>query len=248
MARPSGGARTRLSHGRENPVAIVRVPRERMVGSGIAIVVVPRSGTSGRGRCSTWCRRCGRRWGRAVRPARMSCPGGCTSGWISEIVGGLLGGGAIGHIGADARVDGGGQPSQGVCVSQPRWTIPHPVPGSACVKFARWDRSCTRMTSGGGCPRAWQEFFPRGRTGRGAAGVLPAAAGADARSSCASWPGPPARRRCEGWLCGRRWRTAEREPEALRREYLRWRRHPRAMYALRPALAFAVLGQARASG
>ena len=29
-------ARTRLSTGRENPVAIVRVPRERMVGSGIA--------------------------------------------------------------------------------------------------------------------------------------------------------------------------------------------------------------------
>ena len=42
--------------------------------------------------------------------------------------------------------------------------------------------------------------------------------------------------------------TKGREPETLRRAYLRCRRDPNAMYALRPSLAFAMLGQARASG
>ena len=48
-------ARTRLPGGGENPVAIVRVPRERMVGSGIALVAGPRGGPSGGGAARIWC-------------------------------------------------------------------------------------------------------------------------------------------------------------------------------------------------
>ena len=78
-------ARTRLPGGGENPVAIIRIPRERMIGSGIASSLIHEVGHQG-------AQLLGLRQFLATGAARQAKPGGdplvwqLWERWISEIV------------------------------------------------------------------------------------------------------------------------------------------------------------------
>ena len=167
LARGPGAAirraRTRLPGGGENPVALIRVPRERMVGHGIASSLVHEVGhqaaallVAGRvaapgaaGRASARCRRAGRR-------------GVCWHRWISEIVADVWSVAKLG-IGATLGLDRGGQPAAVVRVpARRRGPAPDPVdPGSAQLRLRR-TRSI-RIHSGQGWPTLWTELYPPAR-------------------------------------------------------------------------------------
>ena len=123
-------ARTRMPGGGENPVAIIRVPRERMIGTGIASSLVHEVGTPGGG---------------AARSGRFAAAGAAAdaarrrAGAVRlEALGALdlrdrrrlLVGGAGRHRG-DARADRGGQPAARVRVPHEHRTIRTRCPGSA---------------------------------------------------------------------------------------------------------------------
>ena len=85
LARGAGAAirraRTRLPGGPPNPVAIIRVPRERMVGSGIASSLVHEVGRRGPPSWG-WSSRCARTFGGRRGPTRGAAGKSGTSGSV----------------------------------------------------------------------------------------------------------------------------------------------------------------------
>lgn len=249
LARGPGAAirraRTRLPGGAANPVAIIRVPRERMVGHGVASSLVHEVGHQGAALLGLV---------ESLRPALQRVAAGAGprerdafgwyERWISEIVADLWSVARLG-IGSTLGLLG--------VVSLPRWFVfrpsgddPHPIPwlrvllscalGDALYPHPQWARLAG----------TWRELYP-------VAGV-PADQRRMLDRQLAAMPAfvgelvthrPPA-------LGGDRLADAladgERRPERLARRYASWRGDPVAMAAVPPALAFAVLGQARADG
>jgi hypothetical protein len=236
-------ARTRLPGGGESPVAIIRVPRERMIGSGIASSLVHEVGHQGAALLDL------------VNRLRVQLQSAGGSGpaaeawhlwarWISEIVADFWSVAMLG-IGSTLGLMG--------VLSLPRAFIfrgasddPHPIPwirvklscamGDALYPHPQW-----RQLS-----EIWSSFYPlRGLNAsqRHIIALLERtmpqliARIADDR--------PPQ-------LGGRRlieaMPIAERTPERLRACFEQWRRNPREWRSAAPTLAFAVIGQARADG
>jgi hypothetical protein len=235
-------ARTRLPGGGRNPVALVRIPRERMVGSGIASSLVHEVGHQGaalldlvrslrralvaeRGRRSVAERSAWTLWER----------------WISEIVADFW---SVAKVGVAA--------TQGLIgvVSLPRAFVfrvalddPHPLPwirvklssavGHALYPDPQWSR----------LDRLWEALYPK-------AG-LPAATLRLLRDLEATMPEfvrllVEHRPRALRGRCLREvFPLAERQPARLRAEFASWLRSPRRMAAAAPTLLFAVLGQAK---
>ena len=233
-------ARTRLPGGGESPVAIIRVPRERMVGSGIAASLIHEVGHQASALLDL---------GTSLRPLLqgMQRNGGTAwrlfERWINEILSDFW---SCARLGVAATL---GLMS---VVSLPRPFMfrlslddPHPVPwlrvrlscamGMALFPHPQWQRLA----------RLWSDYYPLdgldGPRRRLFAEVL------------AAMPGfvgllvnhrPPA-------LRGRSLRealgVAERQPARLDAQYSVWQRQPAAMYRAAPSLVFAVLGQARAN-
>ena len=233
-------ARTRLPGGGDNPVALVRIPRERMIGSGIASSLVHEVGHQAAalldlvaGLRDEIKKRSGelRMWPYWAR-------------WISEIVADFW---SVARVGIASTLGLIG------VVSLPRPFVfranvddPHPMPwirvhlsaaiGASLYPHPQWDRVAD----------LWESYYP--------------AAGLESRSprwwkGCApTFPGssgvltefrPPA-------LLGRSLRDvmnlAERQPARLSAMLTEWRAEPSRMYQRSPSLTFAVLGQARMDG
>jgi len=249
LARGPGAAirraRTRLPGGAQNPVAIIRVPRERMVGHGIASSLFHEVGHQGAALLSLV---------ESVRPrlqqvqARLEpaerAPWRCWERWVSEIVADLWSVAKLG-IGSTLGLLG--------VVSLPRWFVfrpsgddPHPIPwirvllscamGDALYPHPQW------ATLAG----VWRSLYPpdavtdaHRRTLERLEAAMPAfvALLVDHR--------PPA-------LRGRSLREAlslaERRPERLLAGYRAWRGAPAALGTAPPSLVFAALGPARAAG
>ena len=249
LARGPGAAirraRTRLPGGGQNPVAIVRVPRERMVGHGIASSLIHEVGHQG---AALLClveslkpvlqdvqRRLGPREAGAWR---------CWERWISEIVADFWSVGKLG-IGSTLGLIG--------VVSLPTWFVfrpsgddPHPIPwvrvqlscaiGDTLYPHPQWAELA----------RLWSVLYPpeglaeeyRDLLGQLRA-TMPALAELLANHR------PPA-------LGGLSLRdvmpTQERRPERLLELHRTWRGSLPAMAEAPPSLLFAVLGQARAAG
>lgn len=236
-------ARTRLPGGDENPVGIIRIPRERMIGSGIASSLVHETGHQGadslgmvaslrtmlielqnrRPQEATW-----RLWER----------------WISEIVADLW---AIGLLGITA--------TQGLLavVSLPRAFVfriaeddPHPFPwfrvklgcaiGNVLYPNAQWLRFA----------QAWEELYPLEKLDEDRRSVI--------RALEATAPEFIERilRHRPGKLEGKRvfeiFPLHQRTPERLHVLFEQARQDFNLLRRLPPTLAFAVLGQARAEG
>jgi hypothetical protein len=237
-------ARTRLPGGATTPVAIVRMPRERMVGHGLGSSLVHEVGHQAAALLELV---------PSLRPAlraraerdRAHADGWRTwERWISEIVADAW---AIGRIGISS--------TQGLIsvVSLPSYFVfrvdladPHPAPwlrvtlstliGEMLYPDPQWKR----------VRGVWHACYPPGRQNPRAQRqlrALEASMPQFARLLLEHRP-PSLRGQSFGAVIARR----DRSPAALRAEWARWRRDRRRPFDGAPSLAFAVIGQARADG
>lgn len=248
LARGPGAAirraHTRLPGGGANPVALIRVPRERMVGHGIASSLVHEVGHQGAALLALV---------ESLRPGllRRAHDGGaagplwrCWERWVSEIVADLW---SVARLGVGSTLGLIG------VVSLPRWfvfrhggTDPHPVPwirvhlscalGAALYPDPQWSRLSA----------LWAQLYPLGDAPDAAQRVLaPLRAHLEEFVPVLLEHRPPALR---GRSLGAALRAPDRQREALLDRHRTWRADPRGLFDAPPALAFAVVGQARADG
>ncbi|MBS0468158.1 MAG: hypothetical protein JSS31_04820 [Proteobacteria bacterium] len=233
-------ARTRLPGGGASPVAIIRVPRERMVGSGIAASLIHEVGHQASALLDLTA---------SLRPLLqgMQRNGGTAwrlfERWINEILSDFW---SCAQLGVAATL--------GLMnvVSLPRPFMfrlnlddPHPVPwlrvrlscamGMAMFPHPQWQRLA----------RLWSDYYPlegldvqRRRLFAEVLAAMPGFVGLLVNHR------PPA-------LRGRSLREAlgvtQRQPAQLDAQFSTWQQRPAAMYRAAPSLVFAVLGQARAN-
>lgn len=237
-------ARTRMPGGGENPVAIIRVPRERMVGSGIASSLIHEVGHQAAALLDLV---------NSLRPVLCGLQRG-TPGerliwqiwerWISEIVADFW---SVARVGIGSTMG-----LMGV-VSLPRAFVfrlnlddPHPAPwirvklsaaiGNALYPHPQWERLAM----------LWESFYPLER-------LAPQQKALFTRLQ-ASIPGfisllvhhrPKTLR---GRSLVEVLNVGQRRPARLAALFHLWRRTPAAMYQAAPSLVFAAIGQARADG
>jgi len=237
-------ARTRLATGRPNPVAVVRVPRERMIGSGIASSLFHEVGHQGAAVLGLIPSLRRLLHARQIVAGTGRLPWVMYERWISEIVADFW---SVARLGIGATLG-----LMGV-VSLPRAFVfrthledPHPVPwirlllscamGQELYPDEQWEKLAG----------LWIEFFPTDGLApeqREFFDQLLSTMPEFVRMLAEHRPAPLGGRTLREAL-----ETEGRGPEELKRTYGEWRGAPRAMFAARPTLAFAVLGQARASG
>jgi hypothetical protein len=239
-------ARTRLPGGGDNPVSIIRIPRERMIGYGIASSLVHEVGHQGAALLGlVESLRPGLR--RRERRGDRRDAWALWESWISEVVADFW---SVAKVGIASTLGLVG------LVSLPRSMVfrmmpddPHPFP------WIRVLLSCSigeRLYPAG--PRGqwrrlaslWQDLYP-------SAGVDPRlrATMASLRHTMPEFVSLLAGH-CPAALRGRSLADTlarpDRAPPRLIGRYRGWRADPARMHSAPPTLAFAVLGQARASG
>ena len=237
-------ARTRLPGGGENPVAIIRVPRERMVGSGIASSLIHEVGHQGAALLDLV---------DSLRPllrgmqggeARQAAAWGCWERWISEIVADFW---SVARVGITA--------THGLIgvVSLPRFFVfrlalddPHPTPWVRVKLSCALGQALYPDPQWGALARLWESFYPTGGLDAGRREFL-----ALLEESMPGFVTLLVNHRPAA-LRGRSLRealgVAGRRPAHLRARYRAWLARPGQMRAAPPSLVFAVLGQARADG
>jgi hypothetical protein len=236
-------ARTRLPGGGDNPVALIRIPRERMIGYGIASSLVHEVGHQGAALLQLV-----ESLRAQLRPLRLrSSPRRAWDlwdRWISEIVADFW---SIGRVGIASTLGLIG------LVSLPRGFVfrpspddPHPIPwvrvllsaafGNRLYPDPQWERLAA----------TWQAMYPL-------TGIRPQLAEliSELRTTMPELvtvvvEHRPARLR--GRSLGEVLRNPELQRAALLRRFKDWEADPGRMVTAPPTLAFAVLGQARASG
>lgn len=249
LHRGMGGAirraRTRLPGGGENPVAIIRVPRERMVGYGIASSLVHEVGHQAAalldlvGSLIPIIQQTRQRAAPPVRPAWQ-----LWERWISEVIADFW---SIAKVGISSTLG-----LLGV-VSLPRWFIfrinvddPHPSPwirvnlscaiGNALYPHPQWRRVAS----------VWESFYPL-------AGLDPQVIRLIEALRVTMPPfvallvnhRPPLLR---GRSLGDVVRVPDRTPARLMSYFMSWEQSSDGIRHASPTLAFAAIGQARASG
>jgi hypothetical protein len=248
LARGPGAAirraRTRLPGGRYNPVAVIRVPRERMVGGGIASSLAHEVGHQGAALLGLV---------ESVRPAlqQAAARGGPATQawqlwerWSSEIIADLW---SVARVGVASTLG-----LMGV-VALPRPFVfrraldePHPIPwirvklscamGAELYPHPQWAQLAA----------LWERFYPA-QTADAAMRALLALLEAQVRPLVTLLVNhrPPA---LGGRSIGEALRSADREPARLAALYRRWERVPALAERARPALVFAAVGQAKMDG
>jgi hypothetical protein len=235
-------ARTRLPGGHTNPVAIIRMPRERMIGSGIASSLVHEVGHQAAALMDLV---------PSLRPVLRGLQrGGGTERdlwaiwerWISEIVADFW---SIARVGIAATLG-----LMGV-VSLPQPFVfrldlddPHPTPwlrvklstvmGKALYPHPQWGRLAA----------LWEELYPPvGLDDARLTLLLRLESQMPAFVALLVNHRPP---RLGGRSLPEVMRTATRTPEQLAALFTSWSTDPAAMYRANPTIVFATLGQARA--
>jgi len=238
-------AYTRLPGGRDNPVAVISVPRERMIGSGIASSLVHEVGHQAAALLGVL-----PSLRAAIQQTRLAATGAHAQAWslyqswISEI---------FADFWSVARVGVGSTLGLIGVVSLPRAFVfrfdqrdPHPIPwfrvrlsaaiGAALYPHPQWSR----------IDRAWTTLYPP----EGASPLVREVV-ARAHDLLPDFVGLLLHHRPRA-LQGRTLREAlplqPMQPALLSAAFLRWRARPEQMKRARPSYVFAVLGQARADG
>lgn len=237
-------AMTRLPGGDANPVAVIRIPRERMIGSGIASSLVHEAGHQGAVLLDLVTSLKLAIRGRQAQPVEDAQLWQVWERWASEMIADLW---SVARIGIAATTG-----LMGV-VSLPRvfifrfdWEDPHPVSylrvklscamGAALYPDPQWERLAG----------LWEQLYPL-------AG-LPAE-----NQRLLHWieQGIPELvafllshrpERLRGRTIAGALASPLLQPWRLRRIFRGWQRSPARMRLARPVLVFAVLGQARADG
>jgi hypothetical protein len=246
LARGPGAAirraRTRLPGGRPNPVAIIRVPRERMVGSGIASSLVHEVGHQGAAQLGLV-----ESLRADIARAGSTDPQGAWTTWdkwISEIVADCWSVGKLGitsTIGLLAVVS-----LPAFFVFRPSGNDPHPVPYLRVLISATIGEAIYPHPQWAAMRRTWKRLYPTDD--------LPADRQAELQRVEAAIPDlvhlllqhrSPALR---GNRLGDIWPSRERHPARLVRLHHEWAGDIAVMARQPPSLVFAVLGQAKAAG
>jgi hypothetical protein len=237
-------ARTRLPGGEENPVAIVRVPRERMVGSGIASSLVHEVGHQAAALLDLV---------NSVRPLLQALhrKGGAEQmAWkiyertISEVIADFW---AVARVGIAAMTG-----LMGV-VSLPRAFVfrinmndPHPFPWIRVRLSAAMGRALYPHPQWARLEQMWDSFYPlagldesRRRIIEILLKTMPSFVALLANHR------PPALR---GRTLMEVLDTEQRQPSRLASLFQVWGRSPEQMRQASPSLVFAVIGQANAEG
>ena len=237
-------ARTRLPGGEPSPVAIIRIPQERMIGSGIASSLVHETGHQASSlldlvsslRVELHARQ--KAGGHNILAWRL------WDRWISEVISDFWG---VGKVGVASTLGLIG------LVSLPRVFVfrvdledPHPAPwirvklscamGEALYPHPQWKALA----------ELWDSFYPLTEVSPEVRGVLQ-----QLQASIPEFVAVLLNHRPKA-LQGKSLREVmpveERQPARLAAYYEAWRRSPEQMQSARPTLAFAVIGQARADG
>jgi len=238
-------ARTRLPGGGENPVAIIRVPRERMVGSGIASSLVHEVGHQGAALLDLVdSLRAALRSKQHDANAAQNIVWQLFDRWISEIVADFWSAARVG-IAAPMGLMG--------VVSLPRAFVfrvslddPHPMPwirvklscamGKALYPHPQWDHLAA----------IWTAYYPLEGLPEGRRQLLAALETSIPDFVTLLMNHQP------GSLGGKSLRevmaTADRQASQLRARFDAWRSGKLDLRRLAPSLVFATIGQARADG
>jgi hypothetical protein len=237
-------ARTRLPGGGQNPVGIVRVPRERMIGSGIASSLIHEVGHQAAALLNLL---------ESIRPVLRGLQRNGSvddSAWqywdrcLPEILADFW---SIARLGMTSTLG-----LMGV-VTLPRYFVfrvniddPHPVPwirvrlscaiGRMLFPHPQWDR----------LESIWLSYYPPESADRRKRSLLallertmPGLAAIIAHHRPKSLGGASLKEAL---------RTDDRQPAHLAELFQSWRASPARMYRVSPTLVFAVIGQARAEG
>jgi hypothetical protein len=237
-------ARTRLPGGDETPVAIIRIPRERMIGSGIASSLVHEVGHQGAALLDLIT---------SLRPVLRGLQRGggmeqtvwsLWERWISEIVADLW---SVAKVGIASTMG-----LMGV-VSLPRAFVfrldledPHPAPwirvklscamGRELYPDPQWDRLA----------ELWESFYPTAGLSEDQRKLF-----ATIEASIPRFVAVLVNHRPQK-LLGKSlievMAVEDRQPRRLAAYYQQWGISPERMRNVAPSLAFAVIGQARADG
>lgn len=234
-------ARTRLPGGGDNPVAVIRMPRERMVGSGIASSLVHEVGHQAASLLDLVLSL------RPVLQAMQAVEGPdriawqLWERWISEIVADFW---AVARVGVASTL------GLIAVVSLPRAFVfrvdgedPHPSPwirvilscamGRALFPHPQWDR----------IDDLWQRFYPLAGLDAQRTAIfdrLQATMGALVGLIAQHRP-----RALRGATLAEALTVRDRQPARLAELFRQWELEPVAMYRTAPSLVFAVIGQAR---
>ena len=245
LARGPGAAirraRTRLPGGDSNPVAIIRVPRERMVGSGVASSLVHEVGHQGAAQL-------GLIESLRVDIARAATkdPKGCWptwDKWISEIVADCW---SVGKLGITSTVGLLAVVSlPAFFVFRPSGSDPHPVPYLRVLISATIGEAVYPHPQWAAMRHTWKQLYPTHE--------LPAGRRTDLERLEAAIPSfvrlllahrSPA---LHGRRLGDIWPARERQPARLIRLHREWAGDVAVMARRPPSLVFAVIGQAKAA-
>jgi hypothetical protein len=236
-------ARTRLPGGGENPVAIIRVPRERMIGSGIASSLIHEVGHQAAALLGLVA---------SLKPVLQTMQRSSAEPlvwqlwerWISEIVSDFWSIGKVGVVSTLGLI--------GV-VSLPRPFVfrlnfddPHPIPwirvklscavGNALYPHPQWQKVA----------ELWEAYYPVNELDTERRQLI-----ARIERSVPEFVSILINHRPRS-LRGRSLReamsTSERSPARLTALFDAWNNAPAQMYRAPPSLTFAVLGQAKADG
>ncbi|MFG1817675.1 hypothetical protein ACGFIF_28225 [Kribbella sp. NPDC049174] len=235
-------ARTRLPGGVPNPVAIIRVPRERMVGSGIASSLVHEVGHQGAAQL------------RLVESLRLDLaeaakkdPQGCWptwDAWISEIVADCWSVGKLGIASTVGLLAVVSLPA--FFVFRPSGRDPHPVPYLRVLVSATIGEAIYPHPQWAAMRHTWKQLYPTNE--------LPAGRRTELERLEASIPEfvrlllahrSPA---LHGQRLGDIWPGRERHPTRLIRLHRDWAGDVGVMARQPSSLVFAVIGQAKAAG
>lgn len=225
-------ARTRLPTGASMPIAIIRVPRERMIGTGIAASLVHEVGHQAAALLGLV---------EALRPRLRRMCGAPWDRWISEIVADLW---AVAKLGIAAPL------GLLAVVSLPRPFVfriggddPHPTPWLRVKIVCAFGDALHPHPQWAALARAWQQLYPTTGLGPSVLRVLERLQG-EIRGvvELVLAERPPALR---GVAIGEALTDPDRSPVRLGEAF---RTHRHAINRMPPTLAFAVLGQARADG
>jgi len=237
-------ARTRLPGGGENPVAVVRIPRERMVGSGIASSLVHEVGHQASALLNlvNSLRPVLRGMQTTPNPDRIAWQ--LWERWISEIVADFW---SVAKVGVASTLG-----LMGV-VSLPRVFVmridvndPHPAPWIRMRLSCAFGQALYPDPQWAAIGQIWESFYPleglepqHRRIFALLEGSIPAFV------NLLMTHRPP---KLRGKSLREALQVEGRQPLRLRELFRGWQRSRGVIYAAAPSLAFAVIGQARADG
>jgi hypothetical protein len=237
-------SRTRLPGGGDNPVAIIKVPRERMVGSGIASSLVHEVGHQAAALLSLV---------ESLRPVLLAIaqrrPAEAQAWqlwerWISEIVADLWAAGRVGIASTLGLMSVVSLPR--VFVFRVNTNDPHPTPWIRVKLSAALGRAFYPQPAWNQLSELWESYYPLSGAGAKQRDVLRLLEGTIPELVSVLIHHRPAA------LRGRSVREAldtdELQPARLRTLLGRWRQAPQHMYQARPIVVFAAIGQGRVDG